>query len=271
VSSGNQNLAELHAYQGLLEASRDAASRAIEFAQKIGDDREECYSLSRLGWTAHLLGQFHTARDTFERAVAKQPDSRPFYSQRAVQYADHLRETGRGDEARAMTEANLAIATTQGWVRIISQCQRILGDLAAAAGQADNARLHYDESLKLARGSSHLPSLVEVLLARGRHAARRGDAATARVDLDEALSYAVSGDYGVDDATPRYAAAGGYRIYEADIRVALGWANLAEGDFVSAMSQAETARGLSINCGYLAGRLSAEEIGQAIEASRDAR
>jgi len=51
--------------------------------------------------------------------------------------------------------------------------------------------------------------LIEALLARGRWAAKyMKDATSTFNDLNEALGYAVDG---------------GYRIYEADIRVALAW------------------------------------------------
>jgi hypothetical protein len=54
-------------------------------------------------------------------------------------------------------------------------------------------------------------------------------------DLNEALGYAVDG---------------GYRLYEADIRVALAWAHLAAGDRQAARAEAERAQHMSADMGY---------------------
>ena len=98
------------------------------------------------------------------------------------------------------------------WLNQISWCHRVLGDLDADAGQHDSAREHYDTALKIARSISFRPVLIEALFARRSWAAKyMKDATSAFNDLNEALGYTVEG---------------GYRRYEADIRVALAWANV---------------------------------------------
>ncbi len=77
--------------------------------------------------------------------------------------------------------------------------------------------------------------LIEALLARGRWAARRGELGPARSDLAEALDYAE---------------AGGYRIYEVDIRLGLAGAHLAEGNLPAGRAEVERARRMSEEMGY---------------------
>jgi tetratricopeptide (TPR) repeat protein len=144
-----------------------------------------------------------------------------------------------------------------GWVRNYkwpadeSRCYRVLGDLDADDSQHASVRQHYDEALRIARGISHRPSLIEALLARGRWTAKQGQAGPARSDLDEALGYALEG---------------GYRIYEADLRVALAWVHLAAGNPAAARAEASRAQRLSESMGYYWGKVDAEEVLGEIEA-----
>jgi tetratricopeptide (TPR) repeat protein len=190
------------------------------------------------------------------------------YSNRGIFHADHLRRTGQADYARRVTEANLEIMTRLRAPHQISQCHRVLGDLDAVEGNHTEARNHYDQAVSIARGISYRPALIEALLGRGRWAANgafqalktsevfakhsepsRG-AETSEVsrafnDLDEALGYAT---------------AGGYRRYEADIRVALAWAHLAAGDNAKARAEARRALAMSREMGYHWGQVDAEEV-----------
>ena len=69
-------------------------------------------------------------------------------------------------------------------------------------------------------------------------------------DLNEALGYCVEG---------------GYRIYEADVRVALGWAWLANGEAQKAKESAARALQMSEEMGYYWGKLDAEEVLKRVE------
>jgi len=64
-------------------------------------------------------------------------------------------------------------------------------------------------------------------------------------DLNEALDYAL---------------AGGYRRYEADIRIGLARAHLSSGDPASARSEAELALAMSEDMSYHWGKLDAAEV-----------
>ena len=182
-------------------------------------------------------------------------------------YANYLRHTGDLDYARRVTEANLQVCKQYHFITDESMCHRVLGDLDFDSGNPESARAHYESALKIARSISHRPSLIEALLARGRFLAKINVGATrpaqtktsdgidgsplqdAFNDLNEALNYAIEG---------------GYRIYEADIRVALGWAWLGvsgvEGSRVKARAEAERALQMSQEMGYHWGKIDAEEV-----------
>ena len=61
-----------------------------------------------------------------------------------------------------------------------------------------------------------------------------------------------------------YATDGGYRIYEADIRITLAWAHLAAGDAATAAQEAARARAMSREMGYHWGQVNVEKVLAAI-------
>jgi tetratricopeptide (TPR) repeat protein len=244
-----QNLAELYSYVGPISASAGAAQRGLELARSIVDKEEERDSLAYLGWAAHLSGDLALARASFHEAEVLQqetdPDNPHLSDMWGAWHADFLRRAGELDHAQRVTLANLKISKSEEKIDNISICHRVLGDLSADLKRHDRARRHYARALKIVRAISERTVLLEVLLGRGRWAARRGEIGTAGQDLAEAL---------------RYADAGGYRIYEADIRVALAWMHRAAGNVAEARSQAETAQRMSDELGYHWGRVDAAEV-----------
>jgi tetratricopeptide (TPR) repeat protein len=278
ASRGYQNLADLHAHLGDLPASADAAAQALALARRAENKGEELTSLARQAWAAHLRGDLEAAGAAFQQAEALGREIDPTKSYRysidGIWHADHLRRAGDPAYARRVTEANLEICERNRWPKSISQCHRVLGDLDADAGDREGARAHYDRALHLARGITYRPALIEALLASGRWAARHADLTgtpnlsglgldTAFADLGEALAYATDS---------------GYRIYEADTRIALAWAHLSpltptdrprsapsppEGrgeNLRQARAEAERARQMSVEMGYHWGRVDAEEV-----------
>ena len=245
-----QNLAELHAHLGSLAASADAAREALAFARRARRKNHERNSLALQAWAAHLRGDTETADKAFGQAetLEKELDSkvRYLYSLRGIQHSEHLRHAGNAVYARRVTESNLEICERNHFVKSISQCHHILGDLDADSGQHESAREHYDEALRIARGITFRPALIEALLARGLWYARHGnDAPAALSDLKEALEYATQC---------------GYRIYETDIRVALAWAHLAVGNPTAARAEAQRSLHMSTDMGYHWGQVNAEEV-----------
>jgi len=252
---GYQNLAELHVHLGALPESADAADEALRLGRRAEDNGRERDSLTRQAWTAHLRGDLPAAGATFREAEVlggeTDSDTRYLYGLRGVQHADHLRQAGVAAQARRLTDANLEICERNRWAASTSRCRRVLGDLAADASQHGAAREHYEEALKIARSISVRHVLIEALLSRGRWIARYvRDAPAALSDLNEALAYAVDG---------------GYRIYEADVRVGLAWANLAAGDPKAGRQEAERARQMSVQMGYHWGQVDADEALAALE------
>jgi tetratricopeptide (TPR) repeat protein len=274
-----QNLAQLYAHLGALEASAEAARQALDLARRAENKQDEMTSLSFQGKAAHLLGKIDEAKVAFQESEREErevePDKLYLYSYVGIQHADHLRRMGQSDYARRVTEANLQICEKNHVAQQISQCHRVLGDLDADVGNQESARAHYESALKIARSISKRDVLIEALLGRGRWVAKyhavgvespdpgRGDPAPtitdAFNDLNEALNYAVEG---------------GYRRFEADIRVALAWAHLAVSSQPSAVSgqpsaissqrsakaEAERALQMSQEMGYHWGKVDAEEV-----------
>jgi len=267
ASIGYQNVAGLEAYLGRLAQSEQAAREALALARRAENKQDERNSLCRQGTAADLLGDVAAAGAAFAQAEALEreitPQVRYLYSLRGIQHAEHLRRAGDADYARRVTEANLEICQRNHWANQISWCHRVLGDLAAQTSEVcetSEVYEHYDEALKIARGISFRPALIEALLARGRWAARQAaqdpkgfENPSGLDDLNEALGYAL---------------AGGYRIYEADIRIALAWAHLAgageagerERELAAARREAERARAMSVEMGYHWGVVDADEV-----------
>ena len=218
ASNGYQNLADLHAHLGQLTASAEAAEQALELARRARNKDDERNSLAYQAWAAHLRGDVAAAGAAFVQAEALEREIDPnmlyLYATKGIQHAGHLWRAGEADYTRRVTEANLVVCERNHWAFLIGPCHRVLGDLDIEVGQLDSARAHYDTALKIARSISKRNVLIEALLARGRFNAKQGDAASAQGDLNEALDYAT---------------AGGYRIYEADIRIALAWMHRARG------------------------------------------
>jgi len=121
-------------------------------------------------------------------------------------------------------------------------CHDVLGDLDAEEGRHDRARFHYNEALRIAHDVSQRDLLIEALLRRGNYSVRINQVEAAYGDLSEALFHAV---------------AGGYRIYEADIRTALSWAHYLNGDRTAAQTELKRAQGINSETGYYWGRVDA--------------
>ena len=267
ASLGYQNLAELNANLGRLAASAAAAEQALTLARRAANKKAERNSLARLARAAHLRGEMEAATEAFHAAeiLQQEIDNKQYiYSDIGIQHAEHLRRTGEAAYARRVTVANLEICERNRWEFLISMCHRVLGELDAADSdsQADHeaARAHFDEALAIARRISDRAVLIEALLARGRWLAKNqnlsgfqnlsgGLREQAFSDLNEALGYASDG---------------GYRIYEADIRIALAWAWRANGEMAAARQEAARAQTISQNIDYHWGQVDAAELRQAI-------
>ncbi len=249
ASQGYLNLGDLYVFLGQLVPSAEAADQALALARRAEDKQKECYSLAYQAMALHLRGEAEAASTAYTQAEALEREAnstvRYLYSLRGIRHADHLRRVGDVGYARRVTNANLEISERNHIAFTISECHHVLGDLDFDAGQFEDACAHYDTALKIARSISDRAVLIKALLARGRFNAKRGDAAAAQSDLSEALDYATTG---------------GYRIYEADIRIALAWMHRAKGDMVAARAEASRAKQMSEEMGYYWGKVDADEV-----------
>lgn len=274
---GYQNLAQLNINLGRLAAAASAATQALQLARRAANKRVERNSLKWQAWTAHLRGEVAAAGEAFRQAQALQRDIdssvQYLYSLPGINHAEHLRRVGAADTARRVATANLEICELNRFIKSISQCHRILGELDAAGGQNESARAHFDSALTIARGISDRAVLIEALLARGRWAARLAFAELTSFN-PQGLQSRPSENLSILSLLPQafsdlnealgYATDGGYRIYEADIRNALAWAHLAAGAANSARQEATRARSMSQEMGYHWGQVDADELLAAI-------
>lgn len=249
ASIGYQNLSDLYRSRGDLARSLKTASQALDLARRAGRKDYGFSSLAFQAWAYHLQGDVNKANQHFREAEALEKEKDPsvlfLYSLRGIQHADHLRRLSEAGYALKVTQANLEICERNHLPDTMSQCHRVLADLFADAGQQDKARESYGMALNLARSISHKLVLIEALLGRGRWYAKiMIDPAAASNDLNEALEYA---------------RAGGYRLYEADIRIGLAWAYLTAGNNDKARGEAEYALQMSQDMGYHWGIVDAKE------------
>lgn len=264
IERSYSNLASNYISLGQLNAAFECANNTIGR-----------YALQ--GWIFHLQGKLKASDASFERAQGlirtldfsdhssndpsnkfdpeisntsdlKEPHSKEKYLQGSggIWYVENLRRVGDKNYARQILEENFVAAEENNMIDFVGQCYRLLGDLDSDADDYSSARLHYETALKIARSISNREVLIQALLARGRWLAKHmKDANAAFSDLNEALGYCVES---------------GYRIYEADVRVALGWAYIANGEKEKARQSAERAMQMSNEMGYHWGKVDAEEV-----------
>jgi tetratricopeptide (TPR) repeat protein len=254
ASKSYQNLSDLYASQGKLDRSIEAGRIALKLSIHAEDKAYECYSNAHQAFAEHLRGDLVAASEDFKKAeILEQVINHTIYllGYRGIQHADHLIRIGNPAYAREVTKVNLAISEVDQWLNIISRCHRMLGDLDVNDEDHNNARKHYYEAIKIAREITYRQVLIEALLARGKWAAKHLKIAReAFSDLEEALNYATTG---------------GFRILEADIRIALAWAHLAAGDKKKARAEALYAKQMSEEMSYYWGKKDADEVLAEIE------
>lgn len=245
-----QNLSDFYSLRGKLDRSLQMASKALVLAKRAKAKEYEVNSLDYQAFAYHLQGRLKKASKAFRLAEAL---SRNIYFpeqylvfENGIRHADYLKRIGEIDYALRVTKANLTICERGRYIDIISKWHRVCGDLFVDTDQQGKAAVSYDRALEIARKSSSKMLLVEAILARGRWYARSmQDSGAAFRDLTEALEYA---------------RAGGYQLYEADIRIGLAWAHLAAGDKEAAKKEATYAKQMSEGMGYFWGEKDANEV-----------
>ncbi len=255
ASTSCQNLADLYACLGALDRSAEASLHALELSILAKNKRNERDSNAFLAYAEYLRGNLEDARWHFKKAEDLEREVDPtfkyIYSLQGIWNAEYLMRNGDAANALKITIANRLICEIYDWIDNISRIRRILGDLDCNSGRYNSAREHYDEAIKIARKSTYRQVLVEALLARGRWSAKHmKNARDAFNDLEEAMDYATTS---------------GFRILEADIRVALAWAHLAADNKEKAKAEAIYAKQMSKEMGYYWGNIDADEVLTEIE------
>lgn len=258
ASSIYQDISELYTFIGNLEDAFSAAEKAVGFAKQALNTDEERYSIVKRAWILHLKGNVGEAQELYKYAERLEkilnPEKLYLFSLRGVQYADHLRRIGELALARTIILENLRICEKNRWTRNIVLCHRLLGDLDTDSNNMESASSHFEYSVKMARSITRHHALIESLLARGKFLAKTENYYAAQRDLSEALESTIKG---------------GYRIYETDVRVALGWAYLANDEKQKAKQSAERALQMSNKMGYYWGKVDALDVLDVIARSGD--
>jgi len=247
------SLSEDHAVQGSLTLAKEDAAICMVMSRldldKLWSMRHLSTSIALLGWIEHLQGFPEKAQQNFLMAekldMASGMEVDCLYSNRGIWYTDHLKRMGDETRARQNVNANLKISQTHRWLDNISRCYRVLGDLEMLSNKVEQSFTFYKDSVQIARSISQHYLLTQALNARGLFYAKQGEVGPARSDLEEALSCATSG---------------GYRLYEADIRVGLAWMHVADKNKERAQQEAEAAKAMSEEMGYHWGKVDAEEV-----------
>jgi len=248
ASVGYKNLSALYVLLGELDRSAEAANRALNLSYISKNKYDERDSISSYAWAIHLRGDLIEASKAFEKAKALDEEigNLSLYSLRATRHADHLRRMGDSIYSRKIIKSNLKLSEEHQWLASISRSYRILAELEAQDGTGESARMYFNTALRLAQNLSRKDILIEALIAKGRWEARRTwDVSAGFSDLNEALGYAI---------------AGGYRLYEADIRVGLSWAHLVAGNKEAAKKEGSYAKQMCEDMGYYWGKKDADEV-----------
>jgi tetratricopeptide (TPR) repeat protein len=251
------NLADLYTWLGALKQSYAATKRALELSQKVPDKDNKQDSIMHRAKTEFLRGKVEKVNELLSQGIDLGLEILPYHThltrQDGILHSEYLLRIGNLELAYKVARFNLEICSESKWIFLISQCHRVYGDLDTHSGDHDSAHVHYESALKIARSISKRNVLIEALLARGRFFAKHmKDANAAFSDLNETLGYCVES---------------GYRIYEADVRVALAWAYIANGEKEKARQSAERALQMSNEMGYHWGKVDAQEVLERVESS----
>ncbi|PZO41728.1 MAG: serine protease [Pseudanabaena frigida] len=278
ASVGYRNLADLYANLGDLAASAKSAREAIALSDRAEDKNYKRNSLAYLAYAEFLQGDRTTAGEAFRQAEILEckiyPSSQYLNSIGGIFHAEYLLRYGEVDYGRRVTEVNLKVCEENHFVKSVSQCHRVLGDLGI------DPQVHYAEALKIARSISFRPALIEALLGYGRWLVGLGLIPISQ-DVEQAISYSPTeqcymlslrtNEHPIDendlalarqylDEALTYATTSGYRIYETDLRIALAWLHWREGDLITARREADRAKRASEEMGYFWGQVDASNL-----------
>jgi len=248
VSTIYMNLAYTNYSVGNLYDAMFAISEALEYSKKDENDLKRPDLINAYAVFAHQHGKLIEASSAFSEAelllrLAGSQSLRK-YGAHCGHHAEHLRRLREFKRAEELAQFGLQSSLTEHWIDNISNCHRLLGEISNVNKRGNI--IHFDEALRFARLSCTRDIIILSLLARGRfYAKHQQDQQAAFPDLDEALQLALES---------------GYRLLEADIRIALAWAYLASGNKERAKIESQRGRQIGEETGYHWAKVDADEV-----------
>lgn len=261
------SIALLYVNLGKLLEAGNGFQKALYLAQERQDKQREYYALAFLGWFYYLLKNIPKAEEFFERSEGifregisqeKDDDIEPidispieteYHYNTAIKRAEFLYHTGKINQAKEIIDTILMEAHDY-WLVDRSRCLRLNAELAGRMQYYDMAEKNFNDALQLARKTAQRDVAIEGLAAHGRWAASQNRIEEARKDLGEALGYARQSCY---------------RLYEANIHLALAEAEWIAGDLLKAESEATEALNSSRDMGYKLIQAEAEDFLQRLK------
>jgi hypothetical protein len=194
LSISCRNLAACHGFLGEMASAWDAASEALNSAERIGDRAGIRDSHASLGWLAGLRGDTVEAGKQFIAAdqigFEDDSDDNHLYSLRGIRWAEWLALTGRYGPAQALTERNAEICIRNGWHADAARCDWLLGRLALASGDTTRAGSLLAAASRCFRDGDYFTELATILADRAEYDMAIGDFDAAERHSTEAITIA---------------------------------------------------------------------------------
>jgi tetratricopeptide (TPR) repeat protein len=159
------NLAEYYTCLGDSRQAADAAAKALEIAQDLGDRgpvlNASSYSANALALGGDVAGADRRFVDADQIQFAD--DGEHLFSGRGIQWAEFLLRSGRTAAARRLTDRNRSICLESGWNDDVARCDRLLGCCELASGHFEAAGLRLEHAVEAFREGDHVVDLVATL------------------------------------------------------------------------------------------------------------
>ncbi|MGK3963022.1 helix-turn-helix domain-containing protein [Sorangium sp. So ce118] len=141
LATGLRTLAYTERLRGDLTAARRLLERSSEIAERAADRAHAVRAQALLGAVLHDLGEVDAAGERFARlrAMGDAPIAR-----RGLWASEHDLALGRGEEARAATERNIAACRRRGWEGHVAHGHTLLG-LALLGGEGSEESEESDD------------------------------------------------------------------------------------------------------------------------------
>jgi tetratricopeptide (TPR) repeat protein len=193
LAMGLRTLAYTLRLKGAFDEALSLVVASADIARTLGHEESLVRAVALRAMLLHDLGRFEEASASFgeARGLGDQPVAR-----RGLWEAEHLLDLGRLDEARAMTERNIAKCRALGWEGHVAHGETVLGLAALGGPRPDPARA--SEHLAAAKRWSSSTGEVEMILRccelQARIALVTGDRTSGHA-IDDGLELAASGGF----------------------------------------------------------------------------